>query len=78
MSWELIETANKDGRYMLLWEFGHAPFVGNWSEEEDSWDADRTIYHGCGCCSGLVFPEPTHWMELPCFPLIDFNMEDAK
>ena len=70
--WRHIETAPKDGSYLLLWEqYSDAPFVGYWSggswsvshehvDAEGGWD-------GANVVDALSMPI-THWMPLPAAP----------
>ena len=70
--WVPIETAPKDGSYLLLWEqYSEAPFVGYWSggswsvshehvDAEGGWD-------GANVVDALSMPI-THWMPLPPAP----------
>ena len=70
--WQPIETAPKDGSYLLLWEqYSHPPFVGYWSggrwsvshehvDAEGGWD-------GANVVDALSMPI-THWMPLPPAP----------
>ena len=70
--WRHIETAPKDGSYLLLWEqYSDAPFVGYWSggswsvshehvDAEGGWD-------GANVVDALSMPI-THWMPLPPAP----------
>lgn len=70
--WRLIETAPKDGSYLLLWEqYSDAPFVGYWSggswsvshehvDAEGGWD-------GANVVDALSMPI-THWMPIPAPP----------
>lgn len=70
--WMPIETAPKDGSYLLLWEqYSDAPFVGYWSggswsvshehvDAEGGWD-------GANVVDALSMPI-THWMPLPPAP----------
>ena len=70
--WRHIETAPKDGSYLLLWEqYSEAPFVGYWSggswsvshehvDAEGGWD-------GANVVDALSMPI-THWMPLPAAP----------
>jgi len=55
--WQPIETAPKDGQYLLLW--GNGVFQGFWNGR--SWD-DGDFYDEM---SGI-----THWMPLPAGPEI--------
>jgi len=64
--WNSIDTAPKDGSYILLliddkaiegwWYAGGYP--------NGSWKVISLHSHGCGCCSSEDDP-PTHWMALP-------------
>lgn len=70
--WVPIETAPKDGSYLLLWEqYSETPFVGYWSggswsvshehvDAEGGWD-------GANVVDALSMPI-THWMPLPPAP----------
>ena len=70
--WQSIETAPKDGSYLLLWEqYSETPFVGYWSggswsvshehvDAEGGWD-------GANAVDALSMPI-THWMPLPAAP----------
>ena len=70
--WQSIETAPKDGSYLLLWEqYSDAPFVGYWSggswsvshehvDAEGGWD-------GANVVDALSMPI-THWIPLPAAP----------
>lgn len=70
--WMPIETAPKDGSYLLLWEqYSDAPFVGYWSggswsvshehvDAEGGWD-------GANVVDALSMPI-THWMPIPAPP----------
>ena len=70
--WRPIETAPKDGSYLLLWEqYSDAPFVGYWSggswsvshehvDAEGGWD-------GANVVDALSMPI-THWMPIPAPP----------
>ena len=71
-TWRHIETAPKDGSYLLFWEqHSDAPFVGCWSggswsvshehvDAEGGWD-------GANVVDALSMPI-THWMPLPPAP----------
>lgn len=64
--WQPIETAPKDGTYVLLFYDGYI-IMGGWnlqavSEKYASWDFISPI---CTCCEGTrVDIEPTHWMPM--------------
>lgn len=63
MDWQLIETAPKDGTWVLLWcDFA---IVGRWSVKgnrvRNNWTDD---YHGVNPVFSV-----THWMPLPAPPL---------
>jgi len=62
-AWQPIETAPKDGTFVLLWLGPHweTAEVLQWSEEENAW-IDR--HHGA-LIGSLV---PTHWQPLPTPP----------
>jgi hypothetical protein len=67
--WQLIDTAPKDGSYIVLWEqYSINPFIGCWSfgrwsvshehvDAEGGWDGANVVDR----LSGPV----THWMPLP-------------
>lgn len=67
--WKSIETAPKDGSYLLLWEqYSDAPFVGYWSD--GSWSVSHEHvdaeggWDGANVVDALSMPI-THWMKLP-------------
>ena len=63
-SWQLIETAPKDGECFLAIEFGKLlPFVTVWDEDE-GWVTFNLSYET------LLKTDwkPTHWMPLPAVP----------
>lgn len=62
--WQPIETAPKDGTKVLLWEAGHAPYVGSRDDQDDEWWTDEDWANDAARC----FPprcNPSHWMPLP-------------
>ena len=63
-SWQLIETAPKDGEFFLAIEFGKLlPFVTAW-DEDAGW-----FTFNCGYEALLKTDwKPTHWMPLPAVP----------
>ena len=70
--WQSIETAPKDGSYLLLWEqYSDAPFVGYWSD--GSWSVSHEHvdaeggWDGANVVDALSMPI-THWMPLPPAP----------
>ena len=72
MSWQLMNTAPRDGTPVLLLIDGTA-IQGGWDNEtrrdgyvygEGKWYVDSLPSHGCGCC-GRTNPEPTGWLPLP-------------
>ena len=70
--WQSIETAPKDGSYLLLWEqYSDAPFVGYWSD--GSWSVSHEHvdaeggWDGANVVDALSMPI-THWMPLPAAP----------
>ena len=70
--WQPIETAPKDGTFLLLWEqYSTNPFIGSWLgtrwtvshehvDAEGGWD-------GANVVDALSMPV-THWMPLPAAP----------
>ena len=70
--WRHIETAPKDGSYLLLWEqYSEAPFVGywsggSWSVSHEHVDAEGG-WNGANVVDALSMPI-THWMPLPPAP----------
>ena len=70
--WQSIETAPKDGSYLLLWEqYSDAPFVGYWSG--GSWSVSHEHVYaeggwdGANVVDALSMPI-THWMPIPAPP----------
>ena len=71
--WQPIETAPKDGTFLLLWEqYSTNPFIGSWLgtrwtvshehvDAEGGWD-------GANVVDALSMPV-THWMPLPAPPV---------
>lgn len=70
--WQPIETAPKDGRYLLLWEqYGEAPFVGYWAKVR--WSVCHEHVDAQGGWDGAIVVDNlqcpiTHWMALPAAP----------
>ena len=70
--WQSIETAPKDGSYLLLWEqYSDAPFVGywlrgSWSVSHEHVDAEGG-WDGANVVDDLSMPI-THWMPIPTPP----------
>lgn len=60
MNWQPIETAPKDGTWILLsgCSFGHNMRVGRWYFWSDTQGCDWSDYNNRGF-------KPTHWMPLP-------------
>lgn len=56
MTWQLIDTAPKDGTDVLLSD-QHNIHIAYWDLGNSWWSID-----------GYVFEEPTHWMPLPELP----------
>ena len=67
--WLPIETAPKDGTFILLWEqYSTAPFVGSWvhqgwSVSHEHVDAEGG-WDGANVVDALSLPI-THWLPLP-------------
>ena len=71
--WQSIDTAPKDGTYLLLWEqYSTNPFVGCWAfgvwavshehvDAEGGWD-------GANVVDSISQERITHWMPLPPLP----------
>lgn len=59
VEWQPIESAPKDGRYVLLvhQSSGGRPYAGMWCHDDKQWADER------GCIR-----VPTHWMPLPAAP----------
>lgn len=70
--WLPIESAPKDGTYVLLWEqYGTNPFVGywwrdRWSVSHEHVDAEGG-WDGANVVDAISMPV-THWMPLPAAP----------
>ena len=70
--WMPIETAPKDGSYLLLWEqYSKTPFVGFWSD--GSWPVSHEHVDAEGGWDGPIVIDVTsmsitHWMPLPPAP----------
>lgn len=65
--WRPIETAPKDGTYVLLWYpyWSSRPMVANWERDGSHWRSEHILswYQDDD-------PGPTHWMPLPLFEVI--------
>jgi hypothetical protein len=59
--WQPIETAPKDGTYILLF-IEDSVISARWRIAD--WDVAVLSSHGCGCCASGN-SAPTHWMPLP-------------
>lgn len=67
--WEPIETAPKDGTYVIIWSgwFGGAATIAHWDDDRHAnkkaprWISRDRVY---GRKSFVDIP-PTHWMPLP-------------
>lgn len=57
-NWKPIETAPKDGTFVLLWEKHAGLFVGNFRPGWASWLS----------MPGAYCRQPTHWHPLPAAP----------
>lgn len=70
--WQPIETAPRDGRYLLLWEqYSDNPFVGYWAK--DSWSVCHEHVDAEGGWNGAIVVDKlqcpvTHWIALPAAP----------
>lgn len=68
--WQPIETAPKDGSYILLL-IDDTAIEGNWYVDfgypKGKWSVAQLSSHGCGCCGSEDSP-PTHWMPRPPMP----------
>lgn len=65
--WQPIETAPRDGSFVLLWapDYADRPGLGQWCEVVAAWSSDiGTMDDGPGIltdeCDG-----PTHWAPIP-------------
>ncbi len=75
MKWQPIETAPKDGTYVLLSEkYRYVPVVGYYSIQSRRWRASQEHYDVDGdgyivdtLCQELI----THWMPAPAPPSYD-------
>ncbi len=73
MSWMPIETAPKDGTYVVLWEqWGDAPFVGYWVDHPHPLIGGWTAYKGhlntdgdANVVNYFKQEHITHWQPLP-------------
>jgi len=81
MDWQPIETAPKDGTYILLWSERDGVGIGCWAEikykqweETEDGQAQRLVgvndySRFCGMASGGIdMRRPTFWMPLPQSP----------
>lgn len=72
MNWQPIETAPKDGSYVLLLLGGKFVSVGSWdlqkhhSKPNSFWASERGLLFGKTWDRAN---QPTHWMPLPAPPL---------
>lgn len=68
--WQPIETAPRDGTWILICQYGCSEPSRLVASFDDGWGADGWWL----CCDGknpelpLRGPEPTHWMPLPKLP----------
>lgn len=68
--WRSIETAPKDGTYLLLWEqYSTNPFVGCWAfgvwtVSHEHVDAEGG-WEGANVVDSISQERITHWMKLP-------------
>ena len=60
--WKPIDTAPKDGTYVLV--YNNDGYVYDANYDGGKWRFASADQHGCGCCSG-DYDRPTHWMPLP-------------
>lgn len=63
--WQPIETAPKDGTWVLLYQGEHV-FQGYWFNIIEG--HERWADHSASGCGGYVEAMPTHWMPLPPAP----------
>lgn len=71
--WQTIESAPKDGTWVLLWEqYSENPFVGCWNR--NAWSASHEHVDAKGGWDGATVIDYiaqellTHWMPLPAAP----------
>lgn len=65
--WMTIDSAPKDGRKVLLWQPGRAPYLGSRDADDSEWWTDEDWAND----AHRIFPptcEPTHWMPIPPAP----------
>ena len=67
MDWQPIETAPRDGRYVLLWGDDIGCVVGSWCDECEVWEAHGGMLAGsvADVCGPTICADVTHWAELP-------------
>lgn len=65
VGWQAIETAPRDGTWVLAGEFGNSDIVGDYYAA--SWLGNRRDGYWQARCGQYVTltPEPTHWQPLP-------------
>lgn len=72
MEWQPIETAPKDGGYILLHEkWTNTPFIGFYCDISKCWFADKqhiNVYGDGVIDDDFKQGDITHWMELPDAP----------
>ena len=62
MTWQPIDTAPKDGTWVLLWT-GNECRIAMWDEWEDPECPVTQGWFDDG--DGMYIENPTHWMPLP-------------
>ena len=73
--WKPIESAPKDGTYILIARKAMPPVVAKWfqngSKEKKSWRAGWPSEWRGVDTGATILGKPTHWMELPEQPVAD-------
>jgi hypothetical protein len=68
MEWQDIETAPRDGRFVLIFDKSalhpgeNGVYIARWNDAQDEWD-DGAIAN-----PWRYYPEPTHWIPMPELP----------
>lgn len=62
MGWQTIDTAPRDGSWILIYEQFDDVTVGWWSPYSKKWMALRGAHYDDGVEEGS---NPSHWMPLP-------------
>ncbi|MDE3022959.1 MAG: hypothetical protein KGI54_14065 [Pseudomonadota bacterium] len=81
--WKPIETAPKDGTFILTCKLGYHPCITHWLiiNGFGKWFSDPEGYGKVSCFQHdweNTFYKPTHWMPLPEQPTIKENQNDTS